>query len=72
MKVLAVALLIVLVAGLVSTVPVQDDESGVAQVRVRRDYGCFGLPSICKKHCKDIGRKGGKCTGFLDHTCTCD
>uniref|UniRef100_A0A023FSN2 Putative tick defensins 1 n=1 Tax=Amblyomma cajennense TaxID=34607 RepID=A0A023FSN2_AMBCJ len=76
MKVLAVALLIVLVAGLVSTVAAQDDESGVAHVRVRRANPCPPNTlnnEACRRHCRSSGHSGGRCTGSIKmRECKCD
>uniref|UniRef100_A0A023FP91 Defensin n=1 Tax=Amblyomma cajennense TaxID=34607 RepID=A0A023FP91_AMBCJ len=71
MKVLAIALIFVLVAGLVSTVVAQDDEGAVAHVRVRRGFGCPLNQGACHRHCRSIGRRGGYCAGIIKQTCTC-
>ncbi|XP_050051433.1 4 kDa defensin-like [Dermacentor andersoni] len=71
MKVLAVALVFVLVAGLISTTVAQGDESEVAHVRVRRGFGCPLNQGACHRHCRSIGRRGGYCSGIVKQTCTC-
>ncbi|XP_077505891.1 4 kDa defensin [Amblyomma americanum] len=71
MKVLAIVLIFVLVAGLVGTVVAQDDEGAVAHVRVRRGFGCPFNQGACHRHCRSIGRRGGYCAGAFKQTCTC-
>ncbi|XP_077529620.1 defensin-like isoform X4 [Haemaphysalis longicornis] len=66
MKILAVALIFVLVAA-----AAQDDESDVPHVRVRRGFGCPFNQGACHSHCRSIGRRGGYCAGIVKQTCTC-
>nr|QEO24728.1 holosin 4 [Ixodes holocyclus] len=71
MKVVAVAFIFVLVAGLISASSADDADSEGAHVRVRRGFGCPFNQGACHNHCRSIGRRGGYCAGFFKQTCTC-
>ncbi|KAL1441166.1 hypothetical protein MTO96_031216 [Rhipicephalus appendiculatus] len=71
MKVLAVSLVVIILAGLVFTVAAQDGEGDVAHVRVRRGFGCPFNQGACHRHCRSIRRRGGYCAGIIKQTCTC-
>uniref|UniRef100_A0A023FSE6 Putative tick defensins 1 n=1 Tax=Amblyomma cajennense TaxID=34607 RepID=A0A023FSE6_AMBCJ len=70
MKLLAVAFIFVLVAGLVSTAD-EEDKLQVPLVRVRRSHGCPFRTYQCDGHCLGRRRRGGYCGGFLYTTCIC-
>ncbi|EEC08933.1 scapularisin preproprotein, putative [Ixodes scapularis] len=71
MKVIAVALIALLVAGAFMTSSAQEEEDQVAHVRVRRGFGCPFDQGACHRHCQSIGRRGGYCAGIIKQTCTC-
>ncbi|CAN7997741.1 unnamed protein product [Ixodes pacificus] len=71
MKAVAIALVVVMIAGLISTSGAQEDDSQVAHVRVRREFGCPLNQGACHNHCRSIKRRGGYCSGIFKQTCTC-
>ncbi|CAN7990183.1 unnamed protein product [Ixodes hexagonus] len=71
MRVVAVALVVLLVAGVIMSSSAQEDENQVAHVRVRRGFGCPFNQGACHRHCRSIGRRGGYCSGVFKQTCTC-
>ncbi|CAN8021639.1 unnamed protein product [Ixodes persulcatus] len=71
MRVIAVALVALLVAGAFMTSSAQEEENQVAHVRVRRGFGCPFNQGACHRHCQSIRRRGGYCAGFFKQTCTC-
>ncbi|PLB38894.1 uncharacterized protein BDW47DRAFT_104486 [Aspergillus candidus] len=44
---------------------------GDAGMMQKRGFGCPD-DGPCNTHCKDIGRNGGYCAGFLQRVCTCN
>nr|BAH09305.1 ovatusin [Ixodes ovatus] len=71
MRVVAVALVALLVAGVFMTSSAEEEENQVAHVRVRRGFGCPFNQGACHRHCQSIGRRGGYCAGFFKQTRTC-
>nr|QEO24725.1 holosin 1 [Ixodes holocyclus] len=71
MKVLAIAVLSLLVAGVFTASFHGEHESEIAHVRVRRGFGCPFNQGACHSHCRSIGRRGGYCAGIIKQTCTC-
>ncbi|CAN7942434.1 unnamed protein product [Ixodes hexagonus] len=72
MKVLAVSIIFLLIAGLLSASLAQDDGGETEVVRVRRSgYFCPFRQGACHRHCRSIRRRGGYCAGLFKQTCTC-
>uniref|UniRef100_V5IBJ2 Putative defensin 2 n=1 Tax=Ixodes ricinus TaxID=34613 RepID=V5IBJ2_IXORI len=71
MKVVGIALVVVLIAGLISFSCTQRDDSQLPHVKVRHVFGCPSDHGTCHSHCRSIGRRGGHCSGFGKRTCTC-
>ncbi|XP_040070919.1 defensin [Ixodes scapularis] len=72
MKVLAVSIAFLLIAGLISTTLAENDGEEKELVRVRRGgYYCPFRQDKCHRHCRSIGRKAGYCGNFLKRTCIC-
>uniref|UniRef100_A0A023FLL4 Putative tick defensins 1 n=1 Tax=Amblyomma cajennense TaxID=34607 RepID=A0A023FLL4_AMBCJ len=72
MKLLTLAFIFVLVAGVLVTASLEEDKAEVAHVRVRRwGFGCPFNQRACHRHCRSIRRRAGYCAGLLKQTCTC-
>ncbi|CAN8021567.1 unnamed protein product [Ixodes persulcatus] len=74
MKVLAVSLAFLLIAGLISTSLAENDEGGEKElVRVRRTGHFFPLRHDAgHRHSKRSARRGCRCYGSIKKYCFCD